>query len=148
MLFSRVCTAHDLLGIPEQRVLLVADFEWAATILRDRISTYLRCDPARWCLPTDLRNQNLVADRNAWRYPVAVLVQTTGADSQDACLIQLLDGAFGEEDAARGLGLGLDPLHEDAIEERRNGLDGLECGRLRGPCVSRISASSQSDAPF
>jgi hypothetical protein len=77
-----------------------------------------------------LWNQNLVASLDGALDSLAILVQTTWADGEDAGLVQFLDGALWEKDTGGGLALGLDALDEDAIEERGEGLDGLECGRL------------------
>ena len=73
---------------------------------------------------TYLRNQNTVTDGNAHGETVALLVESAGADGQDLGLVELLDAGLGEEDAAGGLGLGLDALDEDAVEERSQGADG------------------------
>ena len=66
---------------------------------------------------TYLRNQHLVARLHRNSNSLALLVQTTGADGQHLCLIELLDAALGEEEAAGSLGLGFYPLHEDTVEE-------------------------------
>jgi hypothetical protein len=67
---------------------------------------------------TYLRNQNLVTRLYARRDPLSLLVNGTGSNGQDLCLVEL-----GEEDAGCGLGFGLEALDEDAVEERGNGLD-------------------------
>jgi hypothetical protein len=79
---------------------------------------------------TYLWNQNLVADGHAAADPLPVLIQATGTDGQDLGLVQLLDARLRQEDAGRGAGLGLDALDQHAVEEGREGLDGLECGGL------------------
>ena len=79
-------------------------------------------------LKTYLRNQHLVAGLHARRDPLALLVDGARADSQHLGLVELLDGAVGEEDAGCGLGLGLDALDEDAVEEGRDAADGLDGG--------------------
>lgn len=93
--------------VPEQSELLLANLDGAAA---------------------ELRNQNLVAGLDAQRNALAILVVKTGADGEDLALVELLDGAVGEEDASGSLGLGLHALHEDAVEERCEGLDVLEEG--------------------
>jgi hypothetical protein len=98
----------DLLVVPEQAVLLLADLDGAAAELRD---------------------QNLVTGLDADGNAVAGLVECARADGEDLGLVQLLDGGLGQEDAACGLGLGLEALDEHAVEERGEGADGLE-GRL------------------
>ena len=100
---------YDLLMVPEQAVLLVTDLDRATT---------------------KLGNEDLVAGLHADSNAVARLVECAGADGENLGLVQLLDGCLGQEDAGCGLGLGLDALHEDTVEERRKGADGLE-GRLR-----------------
>lgn len=72
---------------------------------------------------TYLWNQNLVARLYTRCNPLAILVKCTGSNSQYFCLVQLLHCGLGEEDAGRGLGLGLHALDEDAVEERGDGLD-------------------------
>ena len=101
-------TPDDLLVIPEQAVLLLTDLDRAAA---------------------ELRNQDLVAGLHADGNAVAGLVVCAGADGEHLGLVQLLDGSLGQEDAGCGLGLGLDALHENAVEEGGEGADGLE-GRL------------------
>lgn len=101
--------------VPEQSELLLADLDGAATELGD---------------------EDLVTGLDAQRYPLAVLVVEAGADGEDLALVELLDGAVGEEDAGGGLGLGLHALHEDAVEERCEGLDVLEEGLVESIVVS------------
>ena len=79
---------------------------------------------------TYLRNQHLVTGLHAWCYPLAVLIQQTWANSENLRLIEVLDSGFWQEDAPGGLGLGLDALDEDAVEERDEVLDGLDGERL------------------
>jgi hypothetical protein len=99
----------DLLVVPEQTVLVLADLDRAAAKLGD---------------------QDLVAGLHADGNAVARLVECAGAHSEHLGLVQLLDGCLGQEDAGCGLGLGLEALHEHTVEEGREGADGLE-GRLR-----------------
>jgi hypothetical protein len=103
--------ARNILVVPEQCELLLADLDGAAA---------------------ELRNQNLVAGLDTQRNALAILVVEARADSKDLALVELLDGAIGEEDASGGLGLGLHALHEDAVEQRCEGLDVLEHGLVRG----------------
>lgn len=93
--------------VPEQAVLVLAHLDRATT---------------------ELRNENLVAALDAHGYSLAILVHQTRANCQHLCLVKLLDCAVGKEDAAGGLGLSFDALHQDAVEERCEGLDGLEGG--------------------
>lgn len=76
---------------------------------------------------TYLGNQNLVTGLHADGNPLSLPVVSARANSEDLGLVELLDGALGEEDAAGRLGLGLDALDKDAVEEGREGLDGLGC---------------------
>lgn len=57
-----------------------------------------------------------------------MLIHQTRADSQDLGLVLLLDAALGEEDTRRSLGLGLDALDQDAVQERSEVLDVAEEG--------------------
>jgi hypothetical protein len=82
-----------------------------------------------------LRDQDLVAGLYAGSDALSILVEHARADGEDLGFIELLDGGLGEEDARCGLGLGLDALDEDAVEQRRDAADGLDCG-LWGELVS------------
>jgi hypothetical protein len=84
--------------------------------------------PSTSIATTHLRNQNSVTGRNTHRYPLAILVESTGTDSQNFGLVELLHCGLGEEDSAGGLGVRLEALHEDAVEERSEILDGAEGG--------------------
>lgn len=77
-----------------------------------------------------LRNEDTIADSDAHGQAVALLVEETGADGQDLGLVQLLDAGLGQEDAAGGLGLGLDALDQDAVQKRGEGTDGSDGGGL------------------
>jgi hypothetical protein len=102
----------DVLVVAEEGELLLADLDGAAAELGD---------------------QDLVAGLDAGSDALAVAVKGAGADGEDLGLVELFDGRLGQEDATRCLGLGLDTLHQDAVEQRRNGADGLE-GRLVRLC--------------
>lgn len=110
--FLRKAQKKDLLSVPEQAQLLVADLDWAAA---------------------ELRNQDLVAGLDAGRNALSVLVNGAGADGNHLGLVEVLDGCLGEEDASGGLGFGLDALHENAVEEGCNAADRLD-GGLGGDC--------------
>lgn len=75
---------------------------------------------------TYLRDQDTVTGSNAHGEALAVLVEDTGANSEDLGLVLLLDAALGEEDTGGGLGLGLDTLDQDAVEEGSKALDVAE----------------------
>jgi hypothetical protein len=77
---------------------------------------------------TYLRNQNPVTSCNTHCYPLAILVESTGTDSQDLGLVELLHGGLGEENSTGGLSISLDALNEDAVEKRSEVLDGSEGG--------------------
>lgn len=79
---------------------------------------------------TNLRNQHLITSRNAHRQPLSILIHETRADSQDLGLVLLLDAALGEEDTGSGLGLGLDALDQDAVQEGGEALDVAEDGLM------------------
>lgn len=96
------------LRVPEKGVLVLADLDGATTELRD---------------------QDLVARGNTHRQTLAVLVEGTGADGENLGLVLLLDTALREEDTRGSLGLGLDALDQDAVQEGGEGLDVTE-GRL------------------
>jgi hypothetical protein len=116
----------NVLVVPEQSELLFADLDGAAAELGDK---------------------DLVAGLDAQRYPLAVLVVEAGADGEYLALVELLDGAVGEEDAGGGLGLGLHALHQDAVEERCEGLDVLEHGLMEGDGVSGCCRLIDVDGP-
>lgn len=82
----------------------------------------------RLFLQTYLGNQDLVTGLHAGGDSLSILIQSTGTNSQNLCLVGILNSRLGEEDAASGLSFGLYALNEDAVEERRNGADGLEDG--------------------
>jgi len=74
------------------------------------------------------RNQDPVARLDGDFDPLPILVDPAGTDSEDLRFGELLDGRLREVDASRSFGLSLDALHEDAVEERREGLDVTERG--------------------
>ena len=76
---------------------------------------------------TELGDQDLVTGGDGGGDAFAVLGEGAGADGQDGRLVQLLDGGFGQEDTACCLCFGFNALDQDAVEEGREGLDGL-CG--------------------
>ena len=80
----------------------------------------------------ELRDQDLVAGLYARGNALSIFVEGAGANGEDLCFVELLDGRLGEEDAGCGLGFGLDALDEDAVEQRRDALDGLDCGLCGG----------------
>lgn len=82
--------------------------------------------------PTHLRNQHLIPRRNAHGQAVPLLIHHPGPDGQHVRLVQLLDRAVREEDAAGGFSVGFDALDEHAVEQRRERADGFEGGGLDG----------------
>jgi hypothetical protein len=77
-----------------------------------------------------LGNENAVANGNAHGQALALLVQTTGSDGQDLGLVQLLNARLGQEDAAGSLGLSLDALDENAVQQGGQRADGSDGGSL------------------
>lgn len=90
--------------IAEERVLVLADLDGRTAELRD---------------------QDLVAGLDGGSNALAIAVEGTGANGKDLGLVELLDGRLGKEDTAGSLGLGLDALDQDAVEQGSEGLDGL-----------------------
>lgn len=78
-----------------------------------------------------LRNQDLVAGLHAHRNLVAILVQSAGSDSQNGTLVDVLDAALRQIDAASGLRLGLDLLDQHAVQEGNKLLDVSESLRVQ-----------------
>lgn len=95
---------------------------------------------------TYLRDQDTITCRNAHGEAVTLLVEGAGPDGQDLGLVELLDAGLGEEDAARRLGLGLDALDEDAVQEGREGADGSDRGGLGSSL--RVSPFSLCLVPY
>lgn len=81
---------------------------------------------------TYLRDENLVASLHTHGYPFAILVESAGPDSKHIGLIEFLDAAFRQEDAAGGAGFGFDSLDEHAVQEGDEGFDGFQSGGLLG----------------
>jgi hypothetical protein len=75
---------------------------------------------------TYLRDQDVVTGGNAHGKARAILVEETGADGKDLGLVLLLDAALREEDTGCCLGLGLDALDQDTVEEGSKALDVAE----------------------
>lgn len=98
----------------------------------ERIGNVMRCaeDVGKgYVAPTYHGNQDLVASGTAHGETLAVLVEGTGANSEDLGLVELLNTALREEDTGGGLGLGLDALDQDAVQEGGKSLDVTD-GRL------------------
>jgi hypothetical protein len=98
-----------------------------------------RCDTTRksaeYWSATYLRNQNFVAGADTHGEALAILVKGTGANGEDLGLVLLLDAALREEDAGGGLGLGLDSLDQDAVQEGSEALDVAEDRLLKQESV-------------
>lgn len=75
---------------------------------------------------TYLGDEDLVTSGDAHGETIAILVEETGANSENMGLILLLDGSLREEDTGGSLGLGLDALDQDAVQEGGEGLDVAE----------------------
>lgn len=74
--------------------------------------------------------QNFVSRRNTGGHSLAIPIEAAGTNRQHFGFVQFLHTAFGQEETTSSLCFCLDPLDEDAIEERSKGGDGLECGSL------------------
>jgi hypothetical protein len=77
-------------------------------------------------LSTYLGDEDLVTGRDTHGETLAVTVEKTGANSEDLSLVLLLNSSLGEEDTGGSLGLGLDALDQDAVQEGSEGLDVAE----------------------
>jgi hypothetical protein len=152
--YEREGEMEDVLIIAEKRILLLSDLDWGTAILilvsSIQLLIHLQTSisfissvifppihpglhviqPEPTKSQTHLRNQNLITRCNTRCDSLALLIEATRSNGKHTRLIELLDAALWEEDAAGGLGLGLDALDEHAVEERGEGLDGFECGGL------------------
>jgi hypothetical protein len=122
---------RNILVIPEEGVLLVADLDGVTAELSG--ATLAHIVPCirihaemggNWT--TYLRNEDLVTSVDTHGETLAVTVKETGANGEDLGLVLLLDGSLGEEDTGGSLGLGLDALDQDAVQEGGEGLDVAE----------------------
>src|SRR6478752_10674133 len=75
--------------------------------------------------------QDAVADLDVDRDELAGFVAATGADGDDFTLGRLLLGGVGNDDAAGGLGFGVDALDDNAVVKRAE-LHGILHKRLIG----------------
>lgn len=119
--------------IPEEGVLLLADLDGITTELNRHMLAdgTKQLHPRGWEEQRDqgityLGDEDLVAGSDTHGDTLAVTVNKTGADSEDLSLVLLLDSSLGEEDAGGSLGLGLDALDQDAVQEGSKGLDVAE----------------------
>lgn len=78
--------------------------------------------------PTYLRNQDLVTNVHAHGHAISLLIKRARPDGKYLGLVQVLDGALGEEDSGRGLALGFHSLDKDAVQEGREALNVAESG--------------------
>jgi len=96
------------LGIADEEVLFLADL--------DRVTA-----------PAGKKNLVTALDRGG--DDLAVLVGSTWTSGDDASFRKRRrGGGRGNEKTRRGLGLGLESLNENAVEERDDRLDGSDCG--------------------
>ena len=79
---------------------------------------------------TYLWNKDLVALLDTHCDSLAFSVESTWSNGQNLSFIELLYTALGQEDATSSLGLGLDSLDKNAVEEWDESADALEGGRL------------------
>ena len=114
--------------IPEEGVLLLADLDGVTTELRPvSISfSFFSFSDDQSAEVTYLGDENLVTGSDTHGETLALLVEETGANGEDLGLVLLLDGSLGEEDTGGSLGLGLDALDKDAVQEGGEGLDVAE----------------------
>lgn len=78
--------------------------------------------------------QNLVAGLDRGGDDLAILVGSTGTGGDNASFGERRRGSRGgKEETRRGLGLGLEALHQNAVEKRHDRLDRSD-GRLSGHC--------------
>lgn len=96
------------LVVTEQQVGFLADLDRRATVGRD---------------------EDLVAGLDAGRDGLAVLIGDAGAGSDNAGLAELLNVLLRDEDTRGGLGLSLDALDKDAVQQGNNILDRLDGSR-------------------
>lgn len=111
--------------VPEEMVFVLADLDGTSTVLHhgcQQTDTHSLLNS----VATHLRDQNAVAGLHRDPHPLAIFIESARAHGEYLGLRQLLDSGFGEEDSGGGLGLGLDALDEDAVEERCKGLDGAK----------------------
>lgn len=118
-----------LLAVAEQLILLLASLDGRAAKLNVPRQYILIWSTHRQSV-SYLGDQDAVTDGNAHGYPGARPVEGAGPDGQDLCLVELLDARLGQEDAAGRLGLGLDALDEDSVQEGHEGADGANRGGL------------------
>jgi hypothetical protein len=125
----------NLLAVTEQLVLLLTSLHRRTAILQNQSVQSIPNAPPE-CRATTTNGQTYLGDQHtvtlldAHGQPVALLVERTGSDGEDLGLVELLNAGLGEEDAAGGLGLGLDALDEDAVQKRSEGADGTDGGSL------------------
>jgi hypothetical protein len=63
-------------------------------------------------------------------YPLAISIQCTWSHGKHFGLVQLLDSALWQKYASGSFHIGFYSLDQYAVEEGRNGFDGLESGSL------------------
>lgn len=131
-------SADLLLRIPEQRKLLLSNLDWTTTELPPVSFFSFHRLLARGRGKTYLRNQNTITLLHTHRYPLSILIETTGTNGQDLCFIEFLNGAFGQEDARCCLCLGFYSLNEDSVKEGHERADGFQGCSLSEHHVSRL----------
>lgn len=83
----------------------------------------------------------MVTDSNAAGNILAIPVKQTRANSENLGDVLLLDAALREKDTRGGLGLGLDTLDQDAVEEGDEALDVTEDRLFKQESVSMYYSS-------
>lgn len=126
---------QNLLRIPEKSVFFFANLDGTATELYNKISLELKPNHA---LPTQqyrgegvkkekkrtyLGNQDLITARDAHGNLISISVKAARANGKNGGLVDVLDGALGQENAAGGLGFGLDALNQNTVQKGNEVLD-------------------------
>lgn len=128
----------NLLAVAEEVELILANLDRRAAVLR---SWLLERKLSRVDVPgaTYLGDQDAVAVGNTHRHTLSILIQGSGADSQNLGLVEVFHARFGEKDATGGLGLCLDSLDQNTVQERDKRLDGSDSSGLGVISVSYAS---------
>lgn len=112
--------------IPEEGVFLLADLDGVTTELNRHTLAYIVPMYSHPSCTTYLGDEDLVTGIDTHGETLALTVNETRADGEDLSFVLLLDGSLGEEDTGGSLGLGLDALDQDAVQQGGEGLDVAE----------------------
>jgi hypothetical protein len=135
-----------ILVIPEKGVLLLADLDGVTTELEPSAYHCLFQSIHIGGRVTYLGDEDLVTGSDTHGETLALLVEETRANSEDLGLVLLLDGSLGEEDTGGRLGLRLDALDQDAVQEGGERLDVAE-DRLKGDelVIARLDSARKRE---